>query len=109
MKLSTCSLSILIGFVANVASQSEQASLRRLQTSPTIDHLDLINSSSDLVVQTLRDGDIIGLNQLGLSLPNLNVQAVTSGTGIAAVVFGLNSTANFRTVRALWQQESRFP
>jgi hypothetical protein len=80
-------------------SKKDLSSLRgqkRQLQSPTILRLDLINSISDTVVKTLQDGDIIGLNDLGLTISNLSIGAVTSGTGIGSVKFALDGNSNFR-------------
>jgi hypothetical protein len=88
---------VLLGLNKNAeaALRGEQEIERRLQT-PSIVRLDLIHSSFDTVLQTLRDGDTVVLDNLGVTLPNLNVQAVTTGTGIASVTFALDGIANFR-------------
>lgn len=58
--------------------------------------MDLINSISDVAATTIYNGDVIGLDNFGLTLSNMNIQAVTCGTGIGSVKFALDSNLNFR-------------
>jgi hypothetical protein len=71
----------------------EKLRLRQLQS---IVQLDLINAITDKAVMTLKNGDVVILDNLGLTLPALNIQAVTSGSGIGSVQFGLDNNPNFR-------------
>lgn len=83
-------LAIIIAIVNNVNGDQLR---RQLQS---IVRLDLINAITDKAVATLNGGDVVILDNLGLILPALNIQAVTSGSGIGSVKFGLDNNTNFR-------------